>query len=514
MPVKQLLYLLLLFWPIVAFSQETDFIHLFDNLVRFAPNELSMSYLDRLPKFRVVHHDGFDRLDSIPGNNKTNRELGKYALADETSLGKNSFENESSQSYSILGDETIVVGVKNHSFAFNLFTGKRNQRLIKYIDVGRYDYGIGFKRTENAKSRACVAFRIIDIDNFYFLKSDRKYVSLYKVSNGREKRVLKKRHYNSHNFYALIDGDTLYLYANYQFIKKTTLKDNEKSFLCGLLFKGDETIEIDDFYVNYLDSSVYSSLDEQIEQKKLTNQYAYKGCEVGGISYDSRFTNKSEVSLKFVLQYYKDWEEHSVGNSRRAELCPLAPRTASLDSWICSFDIYFPGKEEPEEYYAKDNNSELFWQMHAPSNVNMLSPNVALYLNNDVIVFQALSRSILRNDKVDVVYNTDYGLNGEIATLVDDNNHNSSLARVVKRGEWHNFTIFIREGYSDLHLPRTVVYLDGEKVIDWFIPNAQNCGSPATFLQLGIYKWPWATSNINPAVDKRVLYIDNIQYIR
>ena len=162
-----------------------------------------------------------------------------------------------------------------------------------------------------------------------------------------------------------------------------------------------------------------------------------------------------------------------------------------------------------DEYYAKDSIDELFWQIHTPININMLSPNVALYLQNDVIRFQTLTRKILRNDRKNY-----HGRTENIAMLMNDDASEPTLLRKLKRGEWHNFTIYVKEGYSDAQLPRSIVYLDGEKVIDWFTPNLQNCGKPAAYMKTGIYKWPWTNSSIKSVVKQRVLYYDNIFYLR
>lgn len=72
--------------PIRVVSQKVYYIHRFDEFVKVAPQVLSISYLEKPPKFRVVFQDGFDRLDYIPNYIITHRELEKPSLADKSNL--------------------------------------------------------------------------------------------------------------------------------------------------------------------------------------------------------------------------------------------------------------------------------------------------------------------------------------------------------------------------------------------------------------------------------------------
>lgn len=494
-----------------GYARVVSFKRLFDKISQPAPDQLSLDYLSSYPQFRCIHHDGFDRYSYIPKDN-SGKPLAKYSLADAATLGRNAFHNTKEQAYYDLSNANISVGVKDNSIAFNRKTGFKNNRAIKYVNTQRSNYGFGFKRTLSPNTDSKIAFRIKDVDNFYYLRADDTYLELCKVNGGVEKLLWKKRHKGATIFYGIIDDSRLYVYADFHYVKSKRLIAFNESEKCGLYFSGEQRSEIDDFFVYYLDERFDSPLDKLIEQGQLPNPYVALGCEEGGLTKNHSYTNHSKTSVKVSLDYFEDWENHKIGFSRRSEMCPPSDNASSLDSWICSFDVYFPGREDNSEYYHFDYNEELFWQMHTPTNI-MLYPNTGLYIRKDVIRFEVLSRSILRNDITDVKSNVDYGLDGKIAILVDQFSDGGELMQ-LKKGEWHNFTIFTREGYSDTHLPRTIVYVDGKKVIDWFIPNVQNCGIPPTFLQMGLYKWSWATSKLSGSVKKRELFFDNIKYIR
>lgn len=511
MKIKILTLLFVILNCVSCSAQHYDFRHLFSDLLVEAPDTLSIEHLKGLPKFRCILHDGFDRLNTIPVDPRTNQKNEKYSLADEKQLGRNSFQNEEYFAYGDLStrETTFTVGVYGDSAVSNTWNGDKHQRIIKYVDVGRKKYGFMAKRGDMAGCDAKVAFRIKDIDNFYYVRLNEKQMSLFKIEKGIKKCLWNKNITDHHTLYALIDVDTLHLYADYKYLGNCTINEFGGYELCGLLFTGDEKSLVDDFEVNYLDDYKEIVVDQYIESGTIDGRIGGLETEQGMLTISKKHTNFSNYSLRTELNFHSDWETHKIANSRRTEISIGSKNSSSLDSWIYSFDIYFPGKDDGDEYYAKDSIDELFWQIHAPTNINMLSPNVALYLQNDIIRFQTLTRKILRNDK-----EVGRGRTENIAILVDDVPEDSSQRR-LKRGEWHNYTIYVKEGYSEAQLPRTIVYLDGEKVIDWFTPNLQNCGKPATYMKTGIYKWPWATSSpLKSNVKKRVLYYDNIIYLR
>lgn len=508
-------FLIILFFlpSIEVFGQDVKFESLFFDILNYAPDTLSLSYLKQIPKFRYIHHDSFNRGDTIPYDKKTGQLLRRYSLGSEELLGKNSFQDELYFDYQMLSNYPIIVGIKDDSLVYNKATKNRKNRMIAYVDAKRRNYGFMFKRSDNKKSDAKIAFNIEDINNMYYVRADTKNLELHSLIKGCSHRIFRKKHNGGSVFYVLINDSYVFLYSDYQYIGKVPLDFNQNSTLCGMLFTGDVSSEIDDFVINYLESYEDNLIDNYIEKAKLSDKQISWGCEEGLITYDTVYKNNSLKSLRFELDYYDDWEEHKIGFSRRTEIRLKSKRAASLDTWIYSFDVLFPGINEKDEYYANDDLGELFWQMHAPSNINMLSPNVGLYMRNGIVRFQSYSRSELRYDRIGVKSNWDYNKDGYVAVLVDKFSVNPKLLELI-RGEWHNFTIYVKEGYTYAQLPRTILYVDGKKAIDWFIPNVQNCGFPPAYMLMGIYKWSWAQTSVTSDVKKRVLYYDNIIYIR
>lgn len=495
-----------------------DYKVLFDNLQSPALDALSIDYLKNLPKFRCIFHDGFDRLDTIPRDKRTGELRKFFSIGNDSVLGRNSFQNTRAYSYLDLklNNDTFAIGIKDNAYAYNKVDDKNNNRIFRLIDTHRKNYGFLIARTSDMNADAKVAFRVKDNRNYYYAQITANEISLFLVVNNGQRRIFKKSIINSKCLYGLIEGNEIYLYADYRFIGKQPVSRFGESTRCGLLFICKEKSEVDDFVVNYLDSWTDNHIDEEFEKGRLGKKYiGWYETERGMLNANKTHTNHSNFSLRYQLDYYEyeEWEKHKIGNSRRTEIVPRTDNAAPLDSWICSFDILFPGKDDGEEYYKIDFLDELFWQQHAPGNINTLSPNVALYLRNDIITFQALSRSILRHDRLHNKSHRDYHMNGEIALLVDSLTGNKGI-REIERGKWHRFTIFIKEGYSENQLPRSIVYMDGKKVIDWFIPNMQNCGEQSTYLKIGIYKWPWAHLQKRVDVKQRVLYYDNLMYLR
>lgn len=490
---------------------------LFDGLRKEAPEVLDMEVLKGYPKFRNIHHDNFDRLKEKVVDN-AGVELQYYTLADGRNIGKNSYQNKENYVYTpmVVGDAGFAVGVKQEDgtyVACNEVNGKANEVKLLTFDAKVKNYGMMVKRGPSAGADAKVAFRIMDARNYYYARLTDGKIWVYRVTNGVCRKVKAYGSHGTQVMYLLLEGNSLYVYAGWKYIGSCKVKESE-STTCGLMFRGNERSEVDDFVVERFDEWGDNGMDAFIETGEITpNQFGSWQTEDGLITASTKHTNGSKYALRFQLDYYAKWEPHKVASSRRTEICPKAVKSAPLDSWISCFDVYFPGKMDGEEYYAKDSQSELFWQSHDSGAAYGLSPHVAMYLEKDIISFQTLSRALLRYDKSGISSNKTYNQNGRIAALVDELSADAK-GMELKRGEWHNFTIYIREGYTEAQMPRTIVYVDGHKVIDWRHPNAYNCGQNAEYLKMGIYKWPWAKDNLKTDVRKRVLYYDNIIYLR
>lgn len=469
-------------------AQSPEYETLFEPLLSPAPEKCSVQTLESMPKFRCIHHDNFSRRN------------GSHVLGYPVMTSRKSKID-------------VLMGGVEENYIFDRSRGRKSQTEIYYLDTKRQNYGFMVKRG-NGKS-AAVAFRVMDVDNLYFVKADGAAAELYLVENGTMNLVKSIPTKGGNVFYFLIDNSDIYFYENYRYIGSAGIDRFGQSTVCGLYFSNKFDSEIQEFVVDYMDKFKDNNLESYVESNNIKNKkFAYAQAEDGTIMTSTKHRNgSSKNSLRFELTYYQDWANHKVASSRRTEIMPAAAESKPLDSWISSFDIYFPGKADGNEYYAADDLSELFWQSHDNKAADGLSPHVVFYLKNDVITFQTRARGELREDKKNIISNTDFGLDGTVAKLVDNISKGSSTLE-LKKGQWHNFTIYVKEGYSEAQLPRTIVYVDGKKVIDWSIPNAYNCEENAEYLKLGIYKWPWASDKVTSNVKKRVLYYDNIIYKR
>ena len=496
----------------------TKYTNLFDAVRNEAPEKLDMDVMLSYPKFRNIFHDSFERLAYIPYDEKKRENLQYYTLACADNIGKNSYQNQDTYQYQpiSLSNAHFSVGVKSQDgehVAYNQVNGNRYEIKLFTIDTKVEDYGMMVKKGSLIGGDAKVVFRYKDEYNFYYARLTNDKIQVVRTRNGKAKTIKSFRTHGERVMYILLEDGRAYVYVDWKYVGTCIVKENS-STICGLMFRGDELSEVDDIVVERFDSLNDNGMESVIETGQIkSNQLGSWQTEEGLITACRKHTNGGAYSLRFELDYFDKWEPHKVANSRRTEICPKAVDAKPLDSWINSFDIYFPGLEDGNEYYKKDNLYEVFWQSHDNGAATGLSPHLAMYLRNDVISFQTLSRAILRYDNKDVKSNTYYKQNGLIATLVDDFSSNVKGLE-LKKGEWHNFTVFIREGYTAAQLPRTIVYVDGKKVIDWFHPNAYNCGPYAEYLKMGVYKWPWAKDELKTDVRKRVIYYDNIKYLR
>ena len=512
---------LLFFYSNIDAQTITQYETLFDGVIEEAPSILDMNVLKNYPKFRCIHHDAFDRSSAVPVDDKTGGALEYYSIADKKALGKNSYQNKDDLGYinMVTKGASFDVGVRligQDYVAMNAISWwRRNKVKIMTVDAKRSEYGLMVKRMDRTDVDAKVAFRVVDAKNYMYAQVSDVGISVYSVQNGKRKMVNNWHVRNACLMYFLLQDDMAYVYADRKYLGCCYIGSDNGSTICGLLFKGNELSAVNDFVVDYPDEWTNNGMDGFIESGSIKKgQFGSWQTEEGLITVSNNHTKDSKYSLRFELNYYPQWEQHKVAGSRRTEICPKAVKSAPLDSWISSFDVYFPCKNDGVEYWQKDDNSEVLWQSHDNGAASGLSPHLALRCQNDVLTITSLARSELRYDKQNIRSQKDYGeLNNKIAILVDKLSEKGKGLE-LKKGEWHNITIYVREGYSMAQLPRTIVYVDGKKVIDWFHPNAYNCGEKAEFLKMGIYKWSWAKDNLDTKVKKRVIYHDNIQYLR
>lgn len=362
--ILSLLFVILICARCVSFAQQYDYRNLFSNLLVEAPDTLSIEYLKELPKFRCVHHDGFDRLDTIPVDPRTKQKNEKYTLADEKHIGKNSLQNEAFFAYSELStrNATFDVGVFGDSAAFNSLNGDKHQRKIEYIDVGRKNYGFMAKRGGMVGCDAKVAFRIKDINNFYYVRLTEKDLSLYKMERGKKKCLWNKKINDYHTLYALMDADTLHFYADYQYQGKKLVDKYGGNDLCGLLFTGNEKSLVDDFELYLITIINNKQWDEAIYYDNLSLLEYVKSQD--WIHYYSKLKNSEVMDIikqchVGLLPTWFDTYGYSVLEMQACGVPVISTNVRAMSEinkygWIIEMPINFNKEIKPVEYKYRE----------------------------------------------------------------------------------------------------------------------------------------------------------------
>ena len=192
-----------------------------------------------------------------------------------------------------------------------------------------------------------------------------------------------------------------------------------------------------------------------------------------------------------------------------------------LDSFVFSVDVLFPGDGD-EDWKVDDLFAELFVQEHHVAYKIPFSPSIAISILNGRLYLQTISMEhIARGTTVaenDLKYRVGYfcRLNSDVEELrfIERGEGDKRDLPQLKKNEWHNITMYVRLGYNENQKPRTVIYLDNVKCVDWNTPNAYNCQEYGEYLEFGIYKWSWNTqeNRDKTPIKRRVLYFDNIKY--
>ena len=192
-----------------------------------------------------------------------------------------------------------------------------------------------------------------------------------------------------------------------------------------------------------------------------------------------------------------------------------------MDSFVFSVDVLFPDTGT-EAWLLDELFGELFIQVHHVGYRIPFSPSVAIYLHRGRLYLNTLSMEhIARGTSVkeNQIEQRKYlfariNSDEEERHLCSQGYSDMTYLPLVKKGEWHNITMYIKLGYSRNQNPRTVLYLDDVKVADWDTPNAYNCQEYGEYLEFGVYKWNWKTKEDcdKTEITKRVLYFDNIKF--
>lgn len=464
------------------------------------------------PKYKCLFHDSFARENISCGDNNDTLHVCTASL---DNLGNNYYDcfanvGLSYHEYSSKGHASMAVGVKSvqvipegkEYVATNSKVKGKKQTVIKYVDVGTSKCCIIYKKGPSSKAVAKIAFWVIDINNYCYLRHYKNTIDIVKVVNGKERKI-KKIHNVRTNLIVIDIDNVLSVYSDDCCVGEVILGDVMNSNQYGMLFTSNEITEISSFVIEEKDTFALCPLNLSFDSK---HRLQKKGKSYFMDAEENTICVEDGGILRFSLEYTPNYSERLISNSRRSEFV-LFGEEAPLDSWVASFDVLFPGKSV-SEHFEKDKYHENFFQAHDRNAGYGLSPQFVIRVMNDNIICNLRSREILKWNNEDV-------LDREfvIAKLVDSNNHSNGLMS-LRKGEWHNFTVYVKEGYLVEHNPRTIVFIDCVKVLDDSLLNAYNAGGFGSYLKFGIYKPAWKTDNLNSKVKKRVLYMKDIQYYR
>jgi cell division septum initiation protein DivIVA len=448
-------------------------------------NQLDISDFLKFEKTSCLHHDNFAR-----ANNST--DIG-YNGTDQTVYNVPPYKME----YGTMsaGSGNLNVGISNNRAVGR--GGSTGDVVIKTVDAVSYPY----KVIVSALTEGEFAIGAISASEFVSIVFNANTVSL--VNNGSKEIWVSRetKHYSSVSAY------TVYVYKNRIAVYNCGVKMFEapadmQSTICGIVFRREKnsTYKYTCFDVFNPSEWMQDGLNPAIEQYSLSafnvsenvearNENALRSFgqlqtgTIYGITLDAENTLRSKRSMRFELRY----GDPIVSSGARSEIVPIRPKgnEITLHSKILDFDIMFG------DDYDADTGEDIIMQMHdLPDGINMagLSPGIALKIISNVLYLSTMGTGI--------------------KVLADSDRPTQKLTQIatVEKNVWHHITVYLREGYMEIHNPVTAVWYDGElKTVDYGL----NCYNEArgSYPKFGIYKsWMHGATQTT----KRTLWIDNI----
>jgi hypothetical protein len=447
--------------------------------------QLDVSDFLKFEKTACLHHDNFAR-----ANNST--DIG-YNGTDQTVYNVLPYKME--YGTMSVGTGNLNVGISNNRAVGS--GGSTGDTVIKTVDAVNYPY----KVIVSALTEGELAVGAISASEFVSVVFGANSVSL--VNNGSKEIWLTRN--TIHN--SGVSGYSVYVYKNRIAVYNCGVKMFEapadmQSTVCGIVFRRakNSTYKYTCFDVFNPSEWMQDGLNPATEQYALSQFNVSSDVETRnanalrtfgqlqtattyGITLDTDNTLRSKRSMRFELRY----GDPIVSSGARSEIVPIRPKgnEITLHSKILDFDIMFG------DDYDSDTGEDIIMQMHdLPDGVNMagLSPGIALKVISNVLYLSTMGAGI--------------------KVLTDSDRPTQKLTQIatVEKNVWHHVTVYLREGYMELHNPVTAVWYDGElKTIDYGL----NCYNEArgSYPKFGIYKsWMHGATQ----TEKRTLWIDNI----
>ena len=542
----------LTFLPFTTAQEHQYLVHRTNNpkIGNDAPKMLNIDQLLATKKYRVIHHDSFCREENRTeiGNNALpgRAEVMAYKTLSKGHIdvgicvkGKTKEMVEEYFKYSSQARKLDIlskndVRLYNH-YASNFTKSSKNARCIKYIEPSIGSYRIIGVRGNQADCDTKIAFNVNDIDNFCYASLTENRIVVGQYQNGKHKILYSKAQGGLRLEVELTDKKVSISIDETQI---SVLKfRNNLDTCCGLFFDNKTVSLVDDFIVDYEDVYQNARIDEAIENKNIENgQFGYYCSESNAYSISDKVVSKGKYSYRFSLikpsadavALNRDKALHSTimlngvtekgGNSYYAG---SKGGNKPLDSFILSIDVLFPDSDE-EEWKLDELFNELFIQEHHVGYGIPFSPSISININRGRMLLNTIwLEPIAKGKRAADNPTTDraqffarINSDEEEEYLKSKNYGDYKYLPVLKKGEWHNFTLYVKLGYNYNQKPRTILYVDKLLVIDWHTPNAYNCQEYGEYMEFGVYKWSWDTQknrDMTP-IEKRVIYFDNIQY--
>lgn len=515
-----------------------------------APKVLNIDKLLATKKYRVIHHDSFCREE-----NRT--EIGNNALPGRTevmaykTLSKGHIDvgicvkrktqdmveeyfKHSSQGRKLDFLPENDVRLFNH-YASNFTKSSIDAICIKYIEPGIGSYRITGVRGNQSDCDTKIAFNVKDINNFCYATLTENQIEVGQYQNGKHKKMYSKSH-GGIRLEVEVTDNNVSISIDEKRIK--VLKFRKKlNICCGLLFDNKAVSLVDDFIVDYEDIYQNAGIDEAIENKNIENgQFGYYCAENNAYSVSDKVVKKGKYSFRLSLikpsaaavALNRDNALHSTimlngitekgGNSYYAG---SKGGNKPLDSFILSIDVLFPDSGE-EDWKLDEMFNELFIQEHHVGYGIPFSPSISININRGRMLLNTIwqepvakGKTVAENPTTDrAQFFARINSDAEEDYLSSKNYGDYKYLPVLRKGEWHNFTLYVKLGYNYNQKPRTILYVDNNLVFDWHTPNAYNCQEYGEYMEFGIYKWNWDTQKNRDMthIEKRVIYFDNIQY--
>lgn len=541
--------------PILSFSttrEQQYIVHRTNNpkLGNDVAKALNINKLLATKKYRVIHHDSFCREENrteignnaLPGRRDVMayKTLAKGFIEVGICVRKKTDEEIaeyfkfSSQARNMESVPSNDVRRYNH-YASNFGKSNKEARCIKYINPTIGSYRITGVRGNQADGDIKIAFDVKDIDNFCYASLSEGRLVVGQYQQGKHKKLLSKAK-GGLRLEVELTGKTVTFSIDEKLVKTLNLKRNLETS-CGMLFDNKAISLVDDFIVDYEDVYQNAGIDESIENNKIENgRFGYYCAESNAYSVSNKNVKDGKYSYRLSLvkpssaavALNRDNALHSTimlkgitekgGNSYYAG---SKGGNKPLDSFVLSLDVLFPDSGE-EEWKLDEWFYELFIQEHHVGYGIPFSPSISININRGRMLLNTIwqepvakGKTVAENPTTDRAQffariNTDE----EEDYLKSKNYGEYKYLPELKKGEWHNFTLYVKLGYNYNQKPRTILYVDNNLVFDWHTPNAYNCQEYGEYMEFGIYKWSWDTQknrDLTP-IEQRVIYFDNVQY--